>query len=474
MKKKRKRRILISKEERQLVLNSEIIERYSKLKKVLMKYEKIYEKDFIGNKDFDDELKNIILYVFRDIKAQAEQEWYGTGTMDIIDPPNVKDRVQCSLCGRRNVYIYYIINRHNGKKLNVGSDCIEKFPGIDTRLPKGMTPKQYKNKRMRKYVQLKRFEDFNKIFPDAREMLSKWNTEYNNLPIILPTNLHNNIISIHKEANIIFTDYIKGKGDDKSLDRFKNLINNRQKLMLQAGKFIDKNKTNKLVCTKKIYDWIIKHDLYDKEKIISDIRNNSSILSDEIIPLIYEKNFIYILLDDFKKMLVDTRISILGLDDKNIYFKFKDIKKRIEIELYFTNKKFMETYGKKVTQKNPIIEEKDIILKSRLVVNRENYIIIEEQIENILVGTEYEINLDYENLKYGLEFINVIENTFADRICPHTFFNNQKKNILLENKNAKKDICKVISRINSWRAMSDKKKYDIGDISQKPEYIEDL
>lgn len=456
-------------EERRLVLNSEIIKKYPKLKKVLMKYEKIYEKDFIGNKDFDDELKNLILFIFKDIKKQAEQEWYGTGTMDIIDPPNTEDRVQCSLCGRRNVYIYYIINRHNDKKLNVGSDCIEKFPGIDTRLPEGMTPKQYKNRRIREYTELKRFEDFNKVFPNAREMLSKWNTEYNNLPIILPANLHNNIISTHKEANIIFENYIKGKGSKKSLDRFEVLIDDRHKLMLQARNFIDKNKANKLICTKEIYDWIIRQDLYGKEKIINDIRNNLSIISDEIIPLIYEKSFIYRFLDNFKKMLVGNRISILGLDDKNIYFKFKDVKNRIESELYFTNKKFMEEYGKKLVEKNPVIEEKDIILKSRLVINRRNYTIIEEQIEKILIGTEYKINLDYENLKYGLEFINITENTFADKICPHTFFNNQKGRVLLNNKNAKKDICKTISKINSWRPLSDKKKYDIGDISKKPE-----
>lgn len=469
MKKKRKRRVLIDKEERQLVLNSVIIERYPKLKKVLKKYKRIYEKDIIGNKDFDDELKNLILFVFKDIKKQAEQEWYGTGTMDIIDPPNVKDRVQCSLCGRRNVYIYYIINRYNNKKLNVGSECIEKFPGIDAKLPKGMTPKQYKNKRMREYAELKYLEDFNKVFPDAREMLSKWNFEYNNLPIILPINLHNNILNIHKEANIIFKNYIKGMGSEKSLERFGILMDERKKLMIQAWSFIDKNKGNKLICTKQIYNWIINQDSYNQEELINDIRNNSSIISNQIIPLIYEKDSIYGLLENFKNMLTGDRVSISGLDDKNIYFKFRDDKQKIESELYLTNKNFMKIYGRKLTEKNPTICERDIILQAKLVVNETNYTIIKNKLEKLLIGTDYKVYLDYEDLRYGLEFINVNKKIYADKISPHIFFNNQKAKILLQDENAKEYICKVISRINNWKPLSDKNKYDIGNISKKPE-----
>ena len=470
MEKKRKRRVLIDMEERQLVLNSAIIERYPKLKEILKKYERIYEKDIMNSRDFDDELKNIILYVFSDIKAQAEKEWYGTGTMHIINPSNPKDRIKCSLCGTRNVYIYYIINRHNNKKLNVGSECIERFPGIDTRLPGGMTPKQYKNKRMREYAELKRLEDFNKVFPDARKMLSKWNTEYSHLPIILPTDLHNNIMDIHKEANMIFKNYIKGKDSKRSLIRFGVLIDEREKLMLQARSFITKNKDNKFVCTREIYNWLIKQDLYyNKEELINDIRNNSSTLNGDAISLIYERKFIYKLLDDFKKMIIGEKVSILGNDDKNIYFQFRDDKEKIKIKLYLPSREFMKMYGKKIVEKSPIIKEEELILKSRLVVNETNYIIIKEQIENILEETGYKIELDYDNLKYGLEFTNENEKTYADRISPHVFFNNQKGKILLKSKNVKEDICKDISKINNWRPLSDKYKFNIGDISKKPE-----
>ncbi len=102
-------------EERQLVLNSTIIEKYPNLKAILRKYEKVEEKDIDNNEDFDEELKNLILYVFKDIVNEAQKEWYGSGKIDVIDPPNSKDRIKCSLCGTPNIYINYIVNRYNKK-----------------------------------------------------------------------------------------------------------------------------------------------------------------------------------------------------------------------------------------------------------------------------------------------------------------------------------------------------------------------
>ena len=152
MGKRKKLHSIITKEDRELVVNSEAINNYPELKRVLDKYERIYKTDFEDTDDFDDKLINLMLYVFQDIRDECEKEWYSNGKMDVVESDNQEDWVKCALCGTPNKYIYYIVNRLNKTKLNVGSDCIDKFSSIDTRLPEGMTMEKLKTKQDRKSV----------------------------------------------------------------------------------------------------------------------------------------------------------------------------------------------------------------------------------------------------------------------------------------------------------------------------------
>ncbi len=388
--------------------------------------------------------------------------------MEIIDPPNIKDRVQCSLCGSPNVYIFYIVNRINDIKLNVGSECILKFPKIDNRLPEGMTLRQVKNKAAREYNKLRRLETFNQRYPNAKNMLSNWRKEYNNLPIILPTNLHNSIIEIYDRLNQIFDNYIDGKCSNEDLNKFGELISEREALMTQATGFIKKNIHNKFIFTKEIYDWILNHSIH-KERLIRIIRDNSSLLNAETISFIYEDNFLNSILEDFKLMILDTRISIEKLEESNIYFKFKDKQRRLECQLYLSKEDFMKYYGSKVMERTPKIEEIEIVSKAKLVASEDNFNEIKEELKQILRGSKFSVYLDLYNMKYGLEFTNIEANIFTDRIDPNTFFNAQKDRIILSGQKSREEICEVISSIKNWRPLSDKVKYDIGNITKKPE-----
>lgn len=56
MNQNKKRGLLVTKEERQLVLHSEVIKKYPELKSVLTQYEKISKKD-LDSEAFDEQLK---------------------------------------------------------------------------------------------------------------------------------------------------------------------------------------------------------------------------------------------------------------------------------------------------------------------------------------------------------------------------------------------------------------------------------
>ena len=61
---------------------------------------------------------------------------------------------------------------------------------------------------------------------------------------------------------------------------------------------------------------------------------------------------------------------------------------------------------------------------------------------------------------------------FTGQLSPKVFFNQQKEIILLKEGNAQKNLCNIIQMIRTWKPLSDKDKYDIGDITKKPEEIE--
>lgn len=455
-------------EERQLVLNSAIIDEYPKLKKVLGKYKRIGIKDLENYDDFDADLRNVIIHVFKQIMEVAVEEWYGAHEFITIDPINPKDRTRCSLCGRRNIYIYHITNRHNNIKLNVGSECINKFSGIDNKALMGMTIKQAKSKAVKEAHRLRRIEAFNNRFPDSKVMLSNWKKEYNNLPIILPNDLHNNLTILYEEADGIYKTYESGRGTNEDLDKFGEIINLREELINKTNEFINLNKDQKFICSKEIYNWL--RELGSEgDKIIEIIRNNESMLTKESITSIYESKFLDKVIADFKVMLLHTNVTIERVLDGDIYFKFKDRKRRLECSLYLSVKDFMQQYGCKLLLEDQTITEYNLVDNAKFSFNEKNYTIIIDELKDILYGTKYKVTLDYEDMRHGLEFVNSQDNIFKNKISPTIFLNNHRKDILFKNVDTQKNICKNISSIRAWKPLSDKEKYKVGNISKKPE-----
>lgn len=128
----------------------------------------------------------------------------------------------------------------------------------------------------------------------------------------------------------------------------------------------------------------------------------------------------------------------------------------------------MKYYGIKLMEENPTIKEIEIVSTAKLVVSENNLNVIKEELEQILIGSKFNVYLDLYNIRYGLEFTNIEANLFTDRIDTNTFFNAQKNRIILSGQKSREEICQVIASIKNWRPLSDKEKYNIGDITKKP------
>ena len=126
---KKSSKLLMRKEEMILLKNSEAgknTDMYGNIYQVLSNYDTLSEEEFHTNKLLDDKSRAVILNNKKILIDEIKDEWVGIGTSD-----EASGEIHCQLCGRKNKYVYYIQNKLNEKELNVGSDCINKFPGID-------------------------------------------------------------------------------------------------------------------------------------------------------------------------------------------------------------------------------------------------------------------------------------------------------------------------------------------------------
>lgn len=112
---------ILNRKQRVLLENSQILLQFPLLQELLSSYEELSE-DILPH--LDGSTQSFLQNMMPNILLQAESEWDPDFhcAKDLGD-----DRVPCSLCGTANRYVFYITNRLNATKMNVGSDCIQQF-----------------------------------------------------------------------------------------------------------------------------------------------------------------------------------------------------------------------------------------------------------------------------------------------------------------------------------------------------------
>ncbi len=113
---------LVTKEQINLLVNSECIKRYPNLYS-LLKYHKsinkqVYSSDIKHLKNSDNETFSILSYSFKEIVEEGSKEWKQGGFVGT-------DHNHCQLCGSNKLTLNYkISNIINKNEMIIGSKCI--------------------------------------------------------------------------------------------------------------------------------------------------------------------------------------------------------------------------------------------------------------------------------------------------------------------------------------------------------------
>lgn len=449
---------LMSKQERNLILQSSICDKNKKLKEVLGLFNgRIDKKELPKILKIDSDVYRLLKTsdAVKEISNQASLEWIPELPLGKIDIP-------CELCGcTKSEDKFVIVNRINHNRLKVGSRCIGKFEKMDNKWH-GIPITQVTKLSNENPEKLKRIVYFNEIYKGGKSILTEWKNNYDSFNIEFPKDYDDEFNNIMKKSRRMYTDYINGKIDNGEIKRFAAYQTDFDYFYKKCMSYYDENRNDKYVCTKKIATFLEEKNL---KWVLTRIKESGKI-KNAYTKYIYHVDFIERFKSEIQDSFSKSHINLVDINNQFISFSFK-YERFQPIILRNSLKNF--TYGfTSIFYGYNDIKQQEIINGLNIYDSYDN---IEEFLgilEYILKGTGYYFKFDDE--LYKKQKIELYR-TGLDRFAPLDvlyFLVNYKKVLFLNKEESKKMLLDDIDRINNWTKISDKKKYDIGDISKAP------
>lgn len=449
---RRKRKIILDKDERELILHSTIIKKYGNLEKVLQKYEKVYETDLEDLEEMDEELVKIFKYAINPIKEEAQKEWRNRGNSEPVErwPENF---VKCSLCNTKNKFVFYIENINTNKVLNVGSTCIEKFPQLNS--INGTSTKEIKRKLMKDSKRIDKIMEFNEHFPSAEELIKKLEEQYNNFSIVIPILQFEGIPYILKEMRETYEQFISNKVKGEAFQTFQNLLDNCNKYIIEAKKFISKHQTDELICTKLIKEWLLDKN---KEEILKEISINNGVFDEKTIGYIAYEPFIKENINKISTFLGENGIKVKNIIGGVIYFSYTSKLYNNDIILYMNIDKFMKLFGKDIFISKNTVNMQILLTNIEILWNEHNRDYVVKRFNAITKKLGFFIKKKQDDIK--IVIYEKMDNSKVAEINFQNFIATNKSLLFINNKQLKEKYKKIANKI-TWKDKKEMKKYNI-------------
>lgn len=386
----------------------------------------------------------------------VKQEWY-TESVSEEDPDK---KVRCGLCNTPNKYLFYIKNRKNNQRLNVGSTCMTKFPGIE-----GYTEYKYQLKKMQhNHKIIARRTIFHQKFPNALDIIESANFYFDNLPILLPADTYNGLKDVVVRLRLIYTYYIeKNKTPFKTpftpFELFQKAIDQYNKLKIIADGFIEKNINNPLICRREEINWLIKTN---RESLIMKIAENNGLYTKDTLAFIYSSQFVFKHFDLFNQRNKSQLLNIkFDRSNNTINCILDKIGYTHSIQYIIDLKSFMKEIGCKcIIDKHYFYNSKDLLNIANISNSINNLESIIWYNANVMNELNYIFLIDYQTHELYL----YRKGDGAVKFFSPKYFLKSYSSYILKSDDAIKDFLKKV--INGNKA----KKWITKDIQEKNDF----
>lgn len=317
-------------------------------------------------------------------------EWYVISVNDF----DSNKKIRCGLCNTPNKYIFYIENRLNGKKLNVGSSCMTHFPQMIGYVEN----KKHLSKLKENHKIVKRRNEFLQHYPNVDTIIKSADAWFNSLPILIPYDIYSKIEECITRMRLIYTMYVNdGKkpfdSHFTSFELFQIALNQFADYKQNAMNFVDEHNHDDLICCRKEIDWLLSQN---KKDILYEIAQNEGKYSDATLKYIYSQDFIKQNVNLFFNKHKASIISISFKPNNMIYLKtIPSVGYQPPLAFNISFKDFMKYFGAKCILINDYeYEDKELISKSKIINSTSNLYSIINYINYILRNMKYVLLFD--------------------------------------------------------------------------------
>lgn len=379
----------ISKKERNLIINSQVIEDHMWLKELLD------TQLSLAIDQVKEENKSDFQYVVPYILKQCGEEWKGDES--VLHP--IEDlgdgRRPCGLCGRDNRYIYYIQNRLNGNKLNVGGDCVEDFVDMDL-LREGNS----KGQLLRKAKELRRRGLINQRFPGIQSRIDTWLNRVARYETILPTYLEEPYLAEGTKLQELHNSYLRNDEDESILDEVEEILNKETDHIRDFDNYQLLNLDNPFIVTKKIMTWL--ENRRDRKTI--EILKEVGYISHETVSFIWEGSFIEKNKEAIKALFGNTQFDLVDIDYDNEGFILKKEPSQITLILKF--EKFFTNFGGRIKGGTTRAAFSDSNISKLCVLSGDNSpYIFKDELEFLLEEWDIGIDATDDEISYNQAYL---------------------------------------------------------------------
>ncbi|MDA8335097.1 MAG: hypothetical protein M0Z41_08935 [Peptococcaceae bacterium] len=325
-------------QQRNLLLQSKATQEFPWLVALLKKQENIPPK-LVATLPKDQQI--FMENTFPKVWKAALAEWVA----DLRCHDNVEVSVQCSLCNTANKYIFFIYNRVNGIRMNVGSDCIHKFD-ISNTLGLDRDQAQAHIRTIKSNIKnLTRLNEFFQYYPGADILIQTWINEFRSLPIIVSNELeaeHRNCINIGRK--LLFKDFLgKMRNDAIILSEFQQNIERRNAVWEKIQAFIRDSEMSGFSFTPRMRQWL---QFRGRQQVVDKIMKYGQVTNATIYE-IWEPEFFNKLIPRLNRLLkrVNPNLAIIGFDDTKDKVTLQYVHSELQLNVEYPIKKLLLTFG---------------------------------------------------------------------------------------------------------------------------------
>lgn len=386
-------RLKIDKEKRVLLLHSEITKKPNWFFELLAQNERITEK-LVSS--LPPEHQSFIQHILPEVERQAIKEWERDMSQPVLDMgpeciPECRAKwLNCSLSGTPNRHIFYIVNKLNGNKLNVGSECVNDF--VDKKERKDLEKDATK---------IFFLSHLNEKFPGIKDIVREWNSTLDRYPLMIPRHLEEPYLDLGASVLEVYERFIneQQKVDYAHYGIISKYLQERNVLLQQIEQYMQDNIGSENVPTREIELWLIKQRTKEADEGLRHLKDTGRI-SVFSAHRIREFNYMKSLMPKLNELLGTIGVVVSDVSRDKESYVLRPLP-RERATLYCKHKQVLEQYGGIIYGNEQINPELQEIIEMGSVEDEETIYFIERKLRSILRKYSQEIidsNFEFDEI----------------------------------------------------------------------------